>query len=381
MKQESIILTIIASILILIFAILAIQNLSTSDETDVTDVTLTGTPADYFTEEKRSKFCGTGNATSNNYVKEYKIPTDCTLPQAIITDEFGNIWFVESNTGSVVKFDPVSEIFYEYRNHSWPKNQHSMIWGMDYAPDGSIWFTDEKHRTVWSFYIPFKMYAKNPFPAVENSYPQRLEVHGSSIVINDFKGNQIAFISFTEAAKLIPPGTPILTDSDKSSVINGTDFSQKDDLVDTYLLPSLDPKAVTADFKFDGDTLWYTSWVLNGPGNLFKINQTQLESQVKTDEGDSVSFQRFPLPEDLKTPNGITVDNNGNVWLVGSSSSLFFKFNPMNESFTQYVTSDPHKSTYGNYTGEIKSPASRPYWIDIDSFGKLVFLILTMNYL
>jgi len=75
----------------------------------------------------------------------------------------------------------------------------------------------------------------------------------------------------------------------------------------------------------------------------------------------------------LNTPNGITVDNNGNVWLADSSSSLFFKFNPTNQNFTQYVTSNPHKSTYGNYTGEIKSPVSRPYWIDTDSSGKLVF--------
>jgi len=50
-----------------------------------------------------------------------------------------------------------------------------------------------------------------------------------------------------------------------------------------------------------------------------------------------------------------------------------FKFNPRNENFTQYVTSNSPKSTYGNYTGEIKSTPSRPYWIDTDSSGKLVF--------
>ena len=113
----------------LISIILANPNLISSDNTDVvlTDVTLTGTPADNFPEEQRSKFCGTGNAKSNNYVKEYKIPTDCTLPQAIVTDDFGNIWFVESNLGRVAKFDPVSEKFNEYTNSFWPKSGHSII--------------------------------------------------------------------------------------------------------------------------------------------------------------------------------------------------------------------------------------------------------------
>ena len=75
----------------------------------------------------------------------------------------------------------------------------------------------------------------------------------------------------------------------------------------------------------------------------------------------------------MNTPNGITTDNNGNIWIVDSSRSLFFKFNSTNEIFTQYATSNQQKSTYGNYTGEIKSPTSNPYWIETDSFGKLIF--------
>jgi len=354
---------------VLISIILANPNLIPSDNTDMvlTDVALTGTPADRFPEEQRSKFCGTGNAISNNYVKEYKIPTDCTLPQAITTDEFGNIWFVESNTGSVAKFDPVSESFNEYRNPYWPKSGHSMIWGVSYAPDGTIWFTDEKHDSVWKFNILFKTYQRFSFPSVtELNFPQRLEIYNSTLVINDFKGNRIAFLDFQEF-KFRSPATPILTDLEKSDERKSR---QGKDLY-TYSLESFDPKAVTADFTFGEEHLWYTSWVLNGTGFLYKVNKT--ESVLLGEKNVSATFEFFPLPTDLNTPNGITADNNGNIWLADSSSSLFFKFNPLNENFTQYVTSNPHKSTYGNYTGEIKSPVSRPYWIDIDSSGKLVF--------
>ncbi|MEK0369377.1 MAG: lyase, partial [Nitrosopumilus sp.] len=90
MNKKYFILSTVVGGIMLILIIFTIQNLIPSEM----NVTLTGTPADNFSEEQRSKFCGTGNAKSNDYVKEYKIPTDCTLPQAIVADPDGNIWFV-----------------------------------------------------------------------------------------------------------------------------------------------------------------------------------------------------------------------------------------------------------------------------------------------
>ena len=334
----------------LILIIFTIQNLIPSEM----NVTLTGTPADNFSEEQRSKFCGTGNAKSNDYVKEYKIPTDCTLPQAIVADPDGNIWFVESNTGNLAKFDPSTKRFTEYDNPLWPQGERSMMWGIDYAPDETIWFTDEKYNSVWKFNIQDEKYQRFSFPSEENSYPQRLEIHGSKLIINDFKGNKIVFSDYAQYGEETPK------------------FTSPDEKLYTYSLLSNNPDAVTADFTIEGENIWYTNWVLNGTGILTKVNQTEFELSIQNEEED-LTFEFFPLPANLNTPNGITADNNGNIWLVDSSSSLFFKFNSINENFTQYVTSNPHKSTYGNYTGEIKSPVSRPYWIDMNSSGKLVF--------
>jgi len=287
---------------ILIFAMFAIPNLIPTE----TNVTLTGTPADNFPEEQRSKFCGTGNAKSNNYVKEYKIPTDCTLPQAIITDPEGNIWFTESNTGRVAKFDPVLESFTEYNNPGWPKNGYSMMWGMDYAPDGTIWFTEEKYHSVWKFNIQDREYQRFSFQSEDDAFPQRLEIHGSQLIINDFKGNKIVFSDYALYGKEVSKFTP-------------------DKTLYSYSLPSNNPNAVTADFTIEGENLWYTNWVLNGTGILTKINQTELNILIQNDEAE-LKFNLFTLPANLNTPNGITADNNGNIWLADSSSSLFFKF-------------------------------------------------------
>jgi virginiamycin B lyase len=101
--------------------------------------TTTGTPADNFPDVQRPQFCGSGDAKSTTYVKEYTIPTVCTNPLAIVTDYEGNVWFVQTNTGNLAKFDPITESFTEYENPIWPPNGRSMMWGIDSSPDGAIW--------------------------------------------------------------------------------------------------------------------------------------------------------------------------------------------------------------------------------------------------
>ena len=73
------------------------------------------------------------------------------------------------------------------------------------------------------------------------------------------------------------------------------------------------------------------------------------------------------------------VNTDGTIWLADTTSSFFFNFDPSTEQFTQYVTSDPQLSTYGNQTGIVKSPISRPYWIEADDQGRLVFNEQTSN--
>ena len=51
------------------------------------------------------------------------------------------------------------------------------------------------------------------------------------------------------------------------------------------------------------------------------------------------------------------------------------------QEFTKFVTSVPQKSTFGNATGIIKSPISRPYWSQTDMNGNLFFNEQTSNQL
>ena len=82
----------------------------------------------------------------------------------------------------------------------------------------------------------------------------------------------------------------------------------------------------------------------------------------------------------MKTPNGIASDDEGGkIWIVDTSSNFFFSFEPETESFTKYITSIPQTSSYGNSSGIVKTPVSRPYWAIFDEDGKLIFNEQTAN--
>ena len=320
------------------------------------DITKTGTPMDNFPDDQRAIFCGVENAKSNSFVTEYKIPTVCTQPLAIKVTPDGNVWFVESNTGNIAKFNPNSEQFTEFENPYWPDGGRTMSWGMDYSPDGTLWYTDGTFDSIWKFNTITETYEGMSYPAaVTGSLPQKLEIDGSNVFVNDFTGGKITIFDLVQ---------------------------NMEDLRYTSILNPI-PDAFTGDIAIDSDNnLWYTNWVVDSTGFLVKLNIEDYQNEVSVDDTETTLenyIEVFDFPNDLNTANGLSVDQNGDVWVVDTSSSFFFKFNPTTEKFTKYITSKPPLSTYGNVTGVIKSPVSRPYWIDTNNIGNVIFNEQTSN--
>ncbi len=302
-----------------------------------TGLTITGTPADNYPDNKRPTFCETGPAQSSKYITEFKVPTACTQPLAIITDPAGNAWFTESNTGNLGKFDLSSKTFQEFTNTQWQKGEKSMMWGLGTAQDGNIWFTDSQHNLVWKFNPADKSYTRFTFPkssGTDGSFPQMLLIDGKNAYVNDFTGKKIGVFTTDH----IGPDLGITN------------------------IPSPGNYNFTSTMTTDSNgNVWYTIWIYQQGGNLVKYDQ-------KTG-----NYTQYPLPQEIQAPNGITIDSTGKLWIMDTASSFFFDFDPLSNQFTKHVTSPPPTSSYGNASGLIKTPISRPYWNHFDDKGRLWF--------
>ena len=346
-KKGILFFAVVAFIMLSSAITLAVNPASWFDNSSDLDVivTETGSPLDSYSLEEQPQFCGTSEkAKKNTYVQEFKIPTPCTQPLAITVDPHGSIWFAQTNTGGIAKFNPITQSFTEYENTIWPETARSMMWGIDYSPDGSIWYTDEASDSIWKFSILDESYNRIAYPISEDetALPQKLTVKGSKIIVNDFTGSKLTFFTFNQQGE------------------------------DQYYttIPSLIDGSVTSDFAIDSkENIWYTTWVPQETGILVKFDHTSYElSRASSLATQTLMLQDFTnfvqFPDGLSTPNGITVGPNEKIWIADTSSSFFFSFDPENEEFTKYITSTPDNKAYGNSTGLIKNPISRPYWIE-----------------
>ncbi|ABK77149.1 streptogramin lyase [Cenarchaeum symbiosum A] len=327
--------------------------------------TFTGTPADNFPDVQRAQYCGTGEASSSRFITEYKIPTDCTQPLAITTDPDGNVWFAQVNTGRIAKFDPATEEFAEYDNPRWPQQGRSMFWGIDYH-EGELWYTDEAYDSIWKYSVENGTYDRLDYPASDDSLPQKIEVSEERIIINDFTGGKITFLGMEgEASEYEEFPVPVnATLSDTGDAIHG------------YDLPSPVNYSLAGDFGLDAaGNIWYTNWIFQGSGVLVRFDPDGYSANASAAD----YLRVYELPADMETPNGAAVGPDGRIWIADTSSSFFFSFDPIFGGFTKYVTSGLQESSYGNATGVIRDPVSRPYWMEVDDSGRLVFNEQTAN--
>lgn len=337
MKKNTKKLLAIAFMAIFVISTVSVVGLSAVRKTsDNTGTTLTGTPADNYPDDKRPTFCETGGAKSTAYITEFKIPTACVQPLGIIIGPSGNAWFTETNAGNLGKFDPTTKSFEEFPNEQWQKGEKSMMWGIRYAQDGNIWFSDSQHNLIWKFGPKDKSYTKFIFPPTkgQDSFPQMMVTDGSNILVNDFTGKKIAIFN---------------TDQNEQGLKARIISSPGDFNFTSTMIP-------------DGKgNIWYTIWIYHEKGELVSYNQ---------ETGNQTEYE---LPSEIQAPNGIAVDSNGKIWVTDTGSSYFFSFDPTSQKFVKFITPTPPVSTYGNSSGLIKTPITRPYWTYFDDKGRLWF--------
>lgn len=302
--------------------------------------------------EFEQRFCSESVASSEYYVREFKIPGFCSLPVGIVTDKDDNVWFASTREGNIVKFIPRTQEFKEFQIPQWLPREvglgASQVWNLKFDQEGNLWFTDEKQNAIWRFYPLSERFEKYVIPNKANNsktiYPVDIDF--------DPKGN--VYVAGIRSKDLWA--------ANKSALRDGTSDSFSNIRIPIEGFSSVDQDLVTIgslEIDNDGKSLWISLLAYNQIGQLLRFD-------IET--GKSTIFQ---LTNEIKSPVGLVLDKTGNVWITDQGTSIFFKFDPTTREIAQYSTSVLSPRVNGG--NQLNNSYTLPYWLVSDSNGNIWF--------
>jgi virginiamycin B lyase len=331
------------------------------------------------------------SATQSNFssyqILQYPLPTGSSAPFAITSDSSGKIWVAEQGSNQIGSFDPASNVFEEY-NIPTPTSGVSSI-----AADNSsaIWFTElnsnrlgewhdgvikeynvpgveisvggknqveacgptsvlpDRSNDIWVICI-FSNQIDEFFPANRSFLTFNLPVFqsGPAGLVFDHEGN--FWFSAADAAML---GHGIASQLENNTSHGITEFPPLNNsyvftfqestnfLGDTRNVQSSLPTPSGIALTPDGNTLWISEHV-DSSFDSFNIQSQSLDRFWTSKTNNAFGFT-------VSLPNGIAVDNQGNVWIAEHYGNKVAEFDPVKNELTEYEVPCCASSSAGVY--------------------------------
>ena len=271
------------------------------------------TPADKNQEGMNTDAKIAPKQTRSPYITEYTLPTPESGPMAITVDHNGEVWIAATNITKLVRFNPVSKGFREFKI---PKLNFTSIWGMVVDNHGSIWFTSTNDNSIWSFNPAENGFKQYPVPT-KDAFPLRIAMDGEGqIWFTELYGGKLGQIK---------PSTGEIVE---------------------YKVPRnrSGPTGLSVDAE---GNIWFADAYANMIGKF---------------DPRTYAFTEYPSAASIFSPTGIGVDSRGRVWFLEHGGSLFGEFSQSDNSTVKYATS---------ITGRFST--TLPYWLSIDKSGNIWF--------
>lgn len=297
----------------------------------------------------KEQWCGP-NATpnSNVYVSEFVLPGDCEMPAGIAAD--GNeVWYVSAKRGFLGSYNTAENKFNDYAIPEWPSREQpftnlgswQMSWTVKVDRNSNVWFTDQ-NNAIWRFNKASESFDIFKVPA---RYPSDIEF--------DANGN-IYFIGINSKSIFF---------GDVSKMRSGTSEGITEITLPLEGFEGIDLDIVTSGLLVvdnERNDVWVSLLAFQQKGQLFQYD-------IDTNKVIHV----VDLPADLSSPVGAALDNSGNLWVADHGTNIFFKYDPVNDKITKFVTSIASSKIYGGTT-----PANAftwPYWMATGPDGSIWF--------
>jgi virginiamycin B lyase len=270
------------------------------------------------------------------------------MPVGIAVDR-STVWYVSAKRGLLGSYNTAENKFNEYNIPEWPSREQAftrssswqMSWTVRIDGNGNVWFTDQ-NNAIWRFNKASESFDMFNVPA---KYPSDMEF--------DANGN-IYFIGIRSHSIFF---------DDVSKMRNGTSEGFTEIPLPLDGFEGIDPDDVTSGLLVvdnERNDVWVSLLVFPTKGQLFQYD-IDTNKVVRT----------VDLPADLSSPVGASLDNSGNLWVADHGTSVFFKYDPVNDKITKFVTSIASPKIFGGTT-----PArayTLPYWVERGSDGSIWF--------
>lgn len=267
------------------------------------------------------------------YIDEYPVPTPNSAPLAIVIDQRGMVWFTESNSSKIGRFDPADASFHEFIVPG-----VGDMWGLAVDRGGGIWFTQYSGKG-----------SVNPGGMVTGGG------HGRLVHLDPSNGS-FSFVDIPTVGSF-----PLRLAIDAQSRVWFTELlgskigvydPSSSNLIE-YPVPT--NMSGPADLAFDRNgMLWFTETYASKIASFDPKNGLFKEYQLDTQNPADV----------ISSPVGIALAAEGSIWIADHGGNWIGQFQPTTGTLSKYPTHVPPADVY---------PISIPNGLLIDQHGQVWF--------
>jgi len=128
-------------------------------------------------------------------LKGYPLPTADGSPKSLAADQKGHIWFVESNTNKIGKFDPALELFHEYD----VLTQFANLGKLSIDQHGKIWFVEVTANRIGMFSPEQKRFDEAIIPTPSSTPVALVNDDNGNVWFLEYKANKVGVFNSEKA--------------------------------------------------------------------------------------------------------------------------------------------------------------------------------------
>jgi len=261
---------------------------------------------------------------------EFNVPTHNSLLEEITTDGAGNLWFTELNGERLGELNSNSGTIREFKIPTGPTDLSCGPIGVT-ASKSSIWFTCEFSNQIDEFFLANSSFSSFDLPVF---YSAPLDIAFDStgnFWFTAADSNMIGFVTTSElqpgTSKGIEEFAPTNSSYLTTEVINSppSAFPASNNGTQSVVSSLQTPSQLA--ISPDGRTIWITEHIVSS-FDEYNIGSKSLD-KFWTSQTHSPNYT-------TSLPNGIAIDNAGNIWIAEHYGNKIAEFNPSSKGMIEY---------------------------------------------